>query len=104
MRVFNSNTLLGFGKEHAEADRSARELNRTLRSATWSKMQDVMEAYPSATVLNAERVVFRVKGNDYRVIVAFDFPRQAAFVKFAGTHAEYDRVDALSIDLYSKRE
>lgn len=103
MLVLNSSTLLGFGKEHAEAGSSLRELNRTLRSARWSKMQDVIDAYPSATVLNAERVVFKVKGNDYRAIVAFDFLRHAAFVKFVGSHAQYDRIDALTIDLYSRR-
>jgi mRNA interferase HigB len=102
MRVFNSNTLLGFGKVHADADRAVRELNRTLRSATWSKMQDIKDAYPSATVLNAERVVFGVKGNSCRAIVSFDFGRQAAFVKFMGTHAEYNTVNALTIDLYSR--
>lgn len=103
MRVFNSNTLLEFGKRHADADKHVRILNKVLRSAAWSKMQDVVAAYPSARVLNAERVIFQVKGNDYRSIVAFDFQRQAAFVKFVGTHAEYDRIDALTIDLYSKR-
>ena len=77
MRVFNSNTLLEFAKEHAEAALSVRELNRTLRGAAWTKMQDVLDGYPSATVLNAERVVFKVKGNDYRAIVAFDFERRA---------------------------
>jgi len=102
MRVFNSNTLLGFGKSHAEADGSVRELNRTLRAAAWGKMQDITEAYPSATVLNSERVVFGVKGNDYRAIVAFDFQRKAAFVKFVGSHSEYDKINALTIDLYSK--
>jgi mRNA interferase HigB len=102
MRVVNSNTLLGFGKSHAEADGSVRELNRTLRAVTWDKMQDVRDAYPSATVLNAERVVFGVKGNAYRAIVAFDFQRKAVFIKFVGSHAEYDKVNALTIDLYSK--
>jgi mRNA interferase HigB len=104
VRVFNRNSLLRFGRRHADADRAVRELNKTLRSAAWSKMQDVIDAYPSATVLNAERVVFRVKGNDYRAIIALDFGRHAAFVKFVGTHAEYDRVDALGIDLYSMRD
>jgi mRNA interferase HigB len=103
MLVLNSNTLLGFGRTHAEADPAVRELNRTLRHARWTKMQDVMDAYPSATVLNAERVVFKVKGNDYRTIVAFDFARHAAFIKFVGSHAQYDRIDALTIDLYSRR-
>lgn len=102
MRVLNSNTLLGFGREHAHADHAVRELNRTLRNAAWSKMQDIVDAYPSATVLNAERAVFRVKGNDYRAIVAFDFQRRAAFIEFIGTHAEYDKIDALTVDLYSR--
>jgi mRNA interferase HigB len=102
MRVFNSNTLLGFGRDHAEADNSVRELNRTLRNANWTKMQDVVEAYPSATVLNAERIVFKVKGNDYRAVVAIDFKGKAAFIKFIGSHARYDQINALTIDLYSK--
>ncbi len=104
MRVLNSNTLLAFGREHANAANAVRELNRTLRNATWTRMQDIVDAYPSATVLNAERVVFRLRGNEYRAIVAFDFRRQAAFIKFVGTHAEYDKVDALTVDLFSKRE
>ncbi len=100
MRVLNSNTLLAFGREHANADLVVRELNRTLRNAAWSKMQDIVDAYPSMTVLNADRVVFRVKGNDYRAVVAFDFPRRTAFIKFVGTHAEYDKIDALKVYLY----
>jgi mRNA interferase HigB len=103
MLVLNSSTLLNFGKEHAEAGPSLRELNRTLRAARWTKMQDVIEAYPSATVLNAERVVFKVKGNDYRAIVAFDFLRHAAFVKFVGSHAHCDRIDALKVSHFSGR-
>ena len=103
MRVLNSNTLLVFGKEHANADHAVRELNRTLRAAAWSKMQDVVNAYPSARVLNAERVIFPIKGNDYRAVVAFDFSRHAAFIKFVGTHAEYDKIDVPTIDLYSRR-
>jgi mRNA interferase HigB len=101
VRVFNTRTLLDFGKTHANADKAARELNKTLRDAKWTMMKDIVDAYPSATVLNAERAVFKVKGNAYRAIVAFDFLRHAAFIKFIGTHAEYDRVDALAIDLYS---
>jgi mRNA interferase HigB len=101
MRVFNTNTLLVFGKQHADVAHAVRELNKTLRSARWSKTQDIVDSYPSATVLNSDRVVFKVKGNDYRAIVAFNFRKQGAFVKFMGTHAEYDAVDALTVDLYS---
>jgi mRNA interferase HigB len=50
--------------------------------------------------LNGERVRFEVAGGDYRLVAAFDFGRQAAFVKFIGTHAEYDKIDALIVSLF----
>jgi mRNA interferase HigB len=51
-------------------------------------------------VLNRERVRFEVAGGNYRLVVAFDFRRQVAFVKFVGTHAEYDRIDASTISQF----
>ena len=51
-------------------------------------------------MLNGERVRFEIAGGNYRLIVAFDFGRQTAFVKFIGTHAEYDAVDALTVTLF----
>ena len=100
MRVFNSNTLLGFGKNHAGAESAFRELNRTLRSATWKSNQDVLAAYPGTRPIKAGRVVFNVKGNDYRVIARIDFQFQAVFIKFVGTHAEYDKIDPETVDHY----
>jgi mRNA interferase HigB len=51
-------------------------------------------------VLNHERMRFGVAGGNYRLVAAFDFPRQTAFVKFIGTHAEYDKIDALTVSQY----
>ena len=51
-------------------------------------------------MLNRERVRFDVVGGNYRLVVVFDFRRQVAFVKFIGTHAEYDRIDALTVSQY----
>ena len=53
-----------------------------------------------AKVLNRERVRFEVAGGNYRLVAAFDFRRQIAFVKFIGTHAEYDRIDALKVSQF----
>ena len=55
------------------------------------------ESSSKSKVLNRERVRFEVAGGNYRLVTAFDFRRQVAFVKFVGTHAEYDRIDALTI-------
>ena len=57
-------------------------------------------ASPKSKVLNRERARFEVAGGNYRLVVAFDFRRQVAFVKFIGTHAEYDRIDALTVSQY----
>jgi mRNA interferase HigB len=57
---------------------------------------EVRQAAPRAKILNRERVRFEVAGENHRLVVTFDFRRQIAFVKFIGTHAEYDRVDVLT--------
>jgi len=63
-------------------------------------MDDERSAAPNAKVLNGERARFEIAGGNFRMIVAFDFGRSIAFVKFIGTHAEYDRVDALTVSLF----
>jgi antitoxin component HigA of HigAB toxin-antitoxin module len=63
---------------------------------------EVRQAAPRAKVLNRERVRFEVAGGNHRLVVAFDFRRQIAFVKFIGTHAEYDRVDVLTASQFSR--
>lgn len=60
-------------------------------------MDDIRFAAPAAKILNGERVRFEVAGGNFRLIVALDFRRQMVFVKFIGTHAEYDRIDALTV-------
>jgi mRNA interferase HigB len=74
---------------------------RTLvKAANWNSMDDVRHVAPNAKILNGERARFEVGGGNFRMIVAFDFDRHIAFIKFIGTHAEYDRIDALSVSLY----
>lgn len=69
------------------------------KDGSWQSTQEVMEAFgsTSAKVLNGERVRFKINGNRHRLIVAYYFPSQTAYIKFIGTHAEYDEVDALTV-------
>ncbi len=60
-------------------------------------MDDIRRAAPKAKVLNRDRVRFEVAGGNYRLIASFDFRRQIVLVKFIGTHAEYDAIDALTV-------
>jgi mRNA interferase HigB len=69
-------------------------------TAGWTCMDDVMRSYPKAKILNGERTRFEICGGGYRLIVGFKFSARVAFVKFIGTQAEYDRIDALKVDRY----
>ncbi|MCJ2015287.1 type II toxin-antitoxin system HigB family toxin [Methylobacterium sp. J-076] len=63
-------------------------------------MSDIQATFPKAKVLNGDRVRFEIAGGQFRLIVAFDLEKQIAFVKFLGTHAEYDDVDALTVSQF----
>jgi mRNA interferase HigB len=96
VRVIARNTLVGFWEDHPETRVSLERWYRLVTAARWTSTDEVQKAAPRAKVLNRERVRFEIAGGSYRLVAAFDFRRQIAFVKFIGTHVEYDRVDALT--------
>jgi mRNA interferase HigB len=71
------------------------------KAAKWASPQDVKKRYANASVIANNRIVFNIKGNDFRLIVAIAYKVQYVYVKFIGTHAEYDKVDAASVDQFS---
>jgi mRNA interferase HigB len=100
MRVIARNVLVSFLGKHPEAKVSLERWHTIVRAAQWTSTDEVQKAAPKAKVLNRERVRFEVAGGNYRLVAAFDFRRQIAFVKFIGTHAEYDRIDALTVSQF----
>ncbi|WP_372397963.1 type II toxin-antitoxin system HigB family toxin [Azospirillum sp. HJ39] len=100
MNIIKRSTLIDYWERHPETEQPLKEWFRMARTAGWSCMNDVMKSYPKAKVLNSERVRFEICGGNYRLIAAFKFTSKIAFVKFIGTHAEYDRISALIVDLY----
>ena len=100
MRVIARNVLVNFWGRHPEAKVSFERWHKLVRAAQWSSTDEVQKAAPKAKVLSRERVRFEVAGGNYRLVAAFDFRRQIAFVKFIGTHAEYDRIDALTVSQF----
>ena len=100
MRVIARNTLVGFWSAHPETKVALERWLKRVRTAHWTSTDEIQKAAPKCKALNRERVRFEVLGGNYRLVVAFDFRRQAAFIKFIGTHAEYDRVNALTLSLF----
>lgn len=100
MRVIARSTLVAFYIAHPETEAPLTRWDLLTKAAAWVSMNDVQAAFPKAKVLNTEGVRFEIAGGNYRLIVAFDFRRQIAFVKFVGTHELYDSVDALTVSQF----
>jgi mRNA interferase HigB len=100
MRIISWNVISSYAERHPETKAPLHRWRTLVKNAKWSSMDDVRLAAPNAKNLNGERARFEIAGGNFRMIVAFDFDRSIAFVKFIGTHAEYDRVNALTVSLF----
>lgn len=100
MRLIARNVLIAYAENHPETATALERWYRLIRAAKWASMDDVRRAAPKAKVLDRDRARFEIAGGNYRLIAAFDFRRQIAFVKFVGTHAEYDAIDALTVSMF----
>jgi mRNA interferase HigB len=66
--------------------------------AAWATTADVKRLYATASIVSAERIVFNIKGNDYRLVVSVDFEKSIVWIKWIGTHKAYDRIDVMEIE------
>jgi mRNA interferase HigB len=88
-----------FWESHADAEQPLKAWYQDAKAASWGTPHAIKNLYANASTINSERVVFTIKGNDYRLIVAIRYDLQIAFVKFVGTHAEYSKVDAATVEI-----
>lgn len=96
-RIIAKRTLREFWKKHADCEQYLKTWYETARASNWKTPNEVKKTYVSASILQNNRVVFNIKGNSYRLIVKFNYQKQWAFIRFIGTHAEYDKIDANTI-------
>ena len=87
-----------FWEEHSDAEQALKSWVDETKKATWTQPSEIKEQYRSASILKNRRVVFNIKGNDYRLVVSVAYHYQAVYVKFIGTHHEYDDIDAETIE------
>jgi mRNA interferase HigB len=69
-----------------------------VRKARWKSTADVKRLYATASVVTADRIVFNIKGNDYRLVVAVDFEKAIVWIKWIGTHRDYDQIDVAEVE------
>ena len=97
VRVFNRSTVRAFADTHADARQALFAWFAELERARWSGPDDIKTAFPSASFLAGKRIVLNVKGNKYRVVVAVKYEFFSVYIRFIGTHAEYDKINAAAI-------
>jgi mRNA interferase HigB len=97
MRIISRKALREFGGRHPDAWQALQAWYADVRQATWSTPADIKQVYRNASIIANNRVVFNIKGNRYRLVVAINYEYGIVYIRFVGTHEEYDRIDAATI-------
>lgn len=97
MRIIAKRTLREFWEKHNDSNQALKSWYREVEKSNWKNINDLKRDYPSASILVDNRIVFNIKGNNYRLIVKFNFEFQLCWIRFVGTHAEYDKINANTI-------
>jgi mRNA interferase HigB len=96
-RIFSKGTLREYWDKYPETEQYLKTWYDTAMNAQWNNPNDVKKTYSTASIQKNQRVVFNIKGNSYRLIVKFNFEKQWCFIRFIGTHTEYDKINAETI-------
>jgi mRNA interferase HigB len=99
MRVIALKNIRDFCLRYPDAANALKAWTEEARNAAWKGPQDIKNQYRSASFLKGNRVVFNIKGNDYRLVVAIAYRYEALYIKFIGTLAQYDEIDAQTIEM-----
>ena len=94
MRIISRKTLREYWNEHPESEHPLLAWHQEVRQVDWSSPADVRERFPNASIWGDDRVVFRIRGGNYRIVARIFYPTRLVHVRFVGNHQEYDRIDA----------
>lgn len=98
MRVVALKTLRDFWGQNPDAEQPLRAWHDEVVRARWRTPADIKAQFGNASILKGRRVVFNIKGNAYRLVAALAYNTGLVFIKFVGTHGEYDRIDAETVE------
>ena len=97
MRIISKRTLREFWERRPDAEGPLKAWHAEAKNAKWHAPSDVTARYASASILKARRVVFNIGGNKYRLIVEIHYASEIVFIRFVGTHRQYDAIDAETV-------
>ena len=97
MRVIAKKILRDFWNKHPDCEQQLKSWHREAEKQKWKNPNAIKKEYPSASILENNRVVFNIKGNQYRLIVSINYDFGIVWIRFIGTHTQYDKINALRI-------
>lgn len=101
MNIYNKSSIIEYYTEHADSKDSLEAWYKEVSKQLWRSPADVKRYFSqAASILKNERVVFNVKGNSYRLIAEVKYSKARVMIRFIGTHAEYDQIDANTVQKY----
>jgi mRNA interferase HigB len=97
MRIISRKTLKDFWERHSDAEQPLQAWYADLKASKWKSPSEIKAAYRNASFVGNNRVIFNIKGNTYRIVVAIQYQFGIVYIRFVGTHEEYDRIDAATV-------
>lgn len=97
MRIISRKALREFWEIHPDAQQPLLAWYADVKQADWQSPADIKNIYRNTSIVANNRVVFNIKGNKYRLVVAVQYEYQLVYIRFVGTHQEYDRIDVATI-------
>ena len=97
MRIVAKRTLRTYWEREPRAEQPLKAWHAIAEKADWASPMDVKAVYGNASIVGNNRVVFNIGGNRYRLVVRFDYAHRIGFIRFVGSHAQYDSVDASTV-------
>ena len=97
MHIISRRKLVEYWHSHPDSEPPLRAWFADAKKSTWKSPDDIKQRYGNASILPDNRVVFNIKGNTYRLIVVVEYSQGKVFIRFVGSHADYDKIDATTI-------
>jgi mRNA interferase HigB len=97
VRVIAKRTLREFWEKHADSEQQLKAWYNEAEQANWKTPYEIKKEYPSASIVEGNRMIFNIKGNHYRLFVRINYKYGLVWIRFIGTHAEYDKGDVTKI-------
>ena len=101
MRIFSQSTLKHFWAKHPKSENNLKNWYKKMKEKEYKSLLEITSDFSKADAVGNDRVVFNIKGNNYRLVAGFNFDFQFCYIKFIGTQKEYDEIDVKTIEFNS---